>query len=402
VIDMPDLGTLSLEDTPRIDFPRMRAVRRSRCLEAMERHGLDLLLLGREANARYVSGARRLWTAGTRPFAPGCVVVRGTGDVHLLSTWDDGIPAEIPRENLFGVTWNPLNLVTAVRAAAGAAPTRRIGVDAMTPLFSGLLSSSFPGAEIVDASPALWSARSTKQVDEIACIRTAIAVAESGLSDALDRLRPGVWEGELRGAFAERMAAFGITVPGAEASFWATPTSDGSDLDGDGAPPDSDTALDQGRLVACSVSAVYAGYEGSLARTWLCSPARSNEVVDGPSDDQRRLHRRWEALRALLLDACRPGGDAAGLREAYLASGEPPPRVAIAHGLGLGMEPPLVGSRLGSNAESAWTLRPGMVLSVGGYLWASGVGGVLARDAVLITDDGREVLTTHSDGPLAG
>ena len=50
---------------------------------------------------------------------------------------------------------------------------------------------------------------------------------------------------------------------------------------------------------ACSVSAVYAGYEGSLALTWLCSPARSSEVVDGPSDDQRRLHRRWEALRAL-------------------------------------------------------------------------------------------------------
>ena len=81
----------------------MRARRRSRCLEAMERHGLDLLLLGREGNARYVSGARRLWTAGTRPFSPTCVVVRATGDVHLLSTWDDGIPAEIARENLFGV-----------------------------------------------------------------------------------------------------------------------------------------------------------------------------------------------------------------------------------------------------------------------------------------------------------
>jgi Xaa-Pro aminopeptidase len=398
---MSGLGTLSLEDTPRIDFVRMRALRRSRCLEAMERHGLDLLLLGREANARYVSGARRLWTAGTRPFAPGCVVVRATGDVHLLSTWDDGIPAEIPRENLFGVTWNPLNLVTAVKAAAAPDVTRRIGVDSMTPLFARLLSSAFPAAEIVDASAALWSARSTKLADEIACIRTAVAVAESGLSCALDHLRPGVREGELRGAFAERTAAFGITVPGAEASFSATPTSDEPDLDEDGSPPDSDTALDQGRLVACSVSAVYAGYEGSLARTWLCSPS-SSELVDRPSDDQRRLHRRWEALRTLLLDACRPGGDAAGLREAYLASGEPPPRVPIAHGLGLGIEPPLVGSGLGRDVESAWTLRPGMVLSVGGYLWARGVGAVLAREAVLITDAGREVLTTHSDGPLAG
>jgi Xaa-Pro aminopeptidase len=400
---MPDLGTLSLEDTPRIDFPRMRAQRRSRCLEAMEDHGLDLLLLGREANARYVSGARRLWTAGTRPFAPGCVVVGATGAVHLLSTWDDGVPAEVPRENLFGVTWNPLNLVTAVVAAVGNVATPRIGVDAMTPLFSKLLASSFPGAEIVDASPALWSARSTKLADEIACIRTAVAIAESGLSDALEHLRPGVREGELRGAFAERLTAFGITVPGAEASFRATPTSDRSDLEEDGAPPTTaDTALDQGRLVACNVSATYAGYEGSLARTWVCSPAHSSRPEDGASDGQRRLHRRWEALRRLLLDACRPGGDAGGLRDAYLASGEPPPRVSIAHGLGLGMEPPLVGSGLGGDHEWAWTLRPGMVLSVGGYVGAPGVGGVLAREAVLITDAGHEVLTTHSHGPLAG
>jgi Xaa-Pro aminopeptidase len=400
---MPDLGTLSLEDTPRIDFPRLRAVRRARCLGAMGDHDLDVLLLGREANARYVSGARRLWTAGTRPFAPGCVVVGATGDVHLLSTWDDGIPVEIPKENLFGVTWNPLNLVTAVRAAVGPADARRIGVDAMTPMFSGLLASAFPGAEIVDASPALWSARSTKLEDEIACIRTAIAVAESGLSDALDHLHPGVREGELRGAFAERVTAFGVTVPGAEASFRATPTSDGSDLAGGGAlPTDADTALDQGRLVACSVSAMYAGYEGSLARTWLCSPAPSRGRVDGASDEQRRLHRRWEVLRGLLLDACRPGADAGGLREAYLASGEPPPRVAIAHGLGLGMEPPLIGSGPGGDTESGWTLRPGMVLSVGGYVEAPGVGGVLAREAVLITDAGHEVLSTHSHGLLAG
>lgn len=389
---MGDLGTQALEDTQRIDFGRLRAQRRSRCLEAMERHDLDALLLGREANARYASGARRLWTAGTRPFAPGCAVVRATGEVHLLSTWDDGIPAEIPREHLYGVTWNPANLVTAVRAAVVPGKARRIGVDAMTPSFAGLLSSAFPGVEIVDASPALWSARSTKLPDEIACIRTALAAAESGLSWALDHLRPGVREGELRGAFAERMTAFGVTVPGAEAEFRTT--------DG-GRPRSADTAIDQGRLVACSVSALYAGYEGSLARTWPCSPAATSTSVAGPSDDQRHLHRRWEEMRRRLLEACRPGRDAGELRQAYLSSGEPLPSVPIAHGLGLGMEPPLVGPGPG-HAESAWTLRPGMVLSVGGDVWSPGVGGVLAREAVLITEAGHEVLTTHSDGPLAG
>ena len=154
--------------------------------------------------------------------------------------------------------------------------------------------------------------------------------------------------------------------------------------------------------MACAVSALYAGYEGSLARTWLCSPTATTAAVAGPSEDQRRLHQRWEELRGILLGACRPGGDAGALREAYLASGEALSAAPIAHGLGLGMEPPLVGSGLGQDTESAWTLRPGMVLSIGGYLWSAGVGGVLAREAVLITEAGHEVLTTHSDGPLAG
>jgi Xaa-Pro aminopeptidase len=65
------------------------------------------------------------------------------------------------------------------------------------------------------------------------------------------------------------------------------------------------------------------------------------------------------------------------------------------------MEPPLVGSPLGRDAEPAWLLQPGAVLSIGGCVSTPGVGAVLAREAVVITDAGHEVLTTHSDGPLA-
>jgi Xaa-Pro dipeptidase len=394
---MPDLGTVEREDAPRVDFPRLRAERRSRCLEAMERHGLDVLVLGREANARYVAGARRLWTAGTRAFAPTCVLVRATGDVHLLSTWEDGIPEEIPRENLYGVTWNPMNLVTAVSVAPRVAQARRIGVDAMTPLFSGLFSAALPGAEIVDATPALRSARATKLPDEIGCIRTALAIAESGLSCSLDLLDPGVSEGELRGAFSERMTAFGVTVPGAEASFRATATNEDR---GRAAPPDSGP-FDDGRLVACAASALYAGYEGSLARTWLCSGDLGGRRGAGPTAEQRRLHERWVDLWGHLLTACRPGADARELRAVYLASGEPASSVPVAHGLGLGMEPPLVGASVDDGPEVAWTLTPGTVLSVGARLDAPGVGSYVAREVVLVTETGAEMLSTHSHGPLA-
>ena len=35
-----------------------------------------------------------------------------------------------------------------------------------------------------------------------------------------------------------------------------------------------------------------------------------------------------------------------------------------------------------------------MVLAVTGYVWEYGVGAVFSRDAVLITDDGAEVLSS--------
>ena len=88
------------------DDAALRLARRDRVLAEMEAAGIDVLVVGREANARYVSGAQRLWTAGSRAFGPGCVLVRATEAVHLLSTWDEGIPAEIPHENLYGISFN--------------------------------------------------------------------------------------------------------------------------------------------------------------------------------------------------------------------------------------------------------------------------------------------------------
>ncbi len=81
------------------------------------------------------------------------------------------------------------------------------------------------------------------------------------------------------------------------------------------------------------------------------------------------------------------------LLAAYEAAGEPIPPRPVAHGLGLGFDPPVV-------SETLWTagehdrLEAGMVLAITGYVWQEGVGAVFRRDTVHITDDGAEVLTT--------
>ena len=61
------------------DDAALRLARRARVLAEMEAADIDVLVVGREGNARYVSGAPRLWTAGSRAFGPGCVLVRAIG-----------------------------------------------------------------------------------------------------------------------------------------------------------------------------------------------------------------------------------------------------------------------------------------------------------------------------------
>src|SRR5271154_5636037 len=166
------------------DDRALRTGRRERALAQMQKHDLDVLVLGRQANVRYVSGAPQLWVAGTRPFGPTCVVIRKTGAIHLLSTWDEGVPDDIPHENLYGISWNPVNTIAALQRIDGAATARRVGTDALSPGFAQLLPTAFPNAELVDGELAMRAARRIKAAEEVAALRESIRVAEASLAAA--------------------------------------------------------------------------------------------------------------------------------------------------------------------------------------------------------------------------
>src|SRR5260370_39305391 len=103
------VGRMSVEDDARVAFARLRAQRRANVLSGMESHDLDVLMLGGVGDVRYVSGARQLGRSGVLPFAPVAVVVKKTQRVHLLSTWDEGVPPEIGYEDLYRLTWHTAN-----------------------------------------------------------------------------------------------------------------------------------------------------------------------------------------------------------------------------------------------------------------------------------------------------
>ncbi len=362
------------------DAPALRRGRRELALGAMAAHGIDVLLLGREANTRYVSGANRLWTAGTRPFGPGCVVVRATGAVHLVSTWDEGVPDDIPHENLFGITWNPGKLLAWLQGIEGVASARRFGTDSLTPRFAQLLPRLWPDAEFVDAEPLLEATRRRKTPEEVTAIRASIEVAESALAAAVEALRPGATERHLAAVFMAAMADLGVTTPATQRVAWAS---------GAGRPSDEARGrpLVPEDLVVFEAGVVAGGYLGEVGRTWPVAPEAAGPAAGA-------LSARLERLQQGLIDACRPGAPASDLLAVYAAHGLDAPPVPVATGLGLGFDRPVVHRDLPDTAAHE-ELVPGMVLAVTAWVRDDRERDALCRDAVLITDAGPEVLT-HS------
>ncbi len=355
----------------------LRVSRRERAIAQMEAHGLDALVLGRQANVRYISGAPQLWVVGTRPFGPICTFVRATGEIHLNSTWDEGIPEEIPHENLYGFAWNPMTLVDVLRGIKGSDSPWRIGTDALTPTFAKLLPMAFPNAELVDGEQAMRAARRVKTPEEIVALRRALAVAEEGLAKGVAELVPGTTEKRLAGAILEAEAAGGVSTPATQDAAWVT------SKDHPWRRAEGDGRVRDGDLVALSAGVLADGYVAEVART---------VYVGEPTDAVRSLYRRRDDLWDRLIDACRVGQPTSALLDAYEQAGEPLPAMPVAHGLGLGFDPPVVTPSLRATAD-ADIFEEGMVLALTGYVWERGVGAVFTRDAVVIGADGPEVLT---------
>ena len=344
----------------------------------MEEEGIDVLVVGREANARYVSGAPRLWMAGSRAFGPGCVLDRATGAVHLLSTWDEGIPEDIPHENLYGISFNGANFVKALRRIDGAATARVVATDSMSLSSSNLLPKAFPSAELVDGEPMLRRVRRVKTTEEVEAIRASVRIAERSLHAAESALAPGITERQLTGVFMEAMAAAGVTTPSTQDVAWTTSR---------GRPwhrTSRDVPVQEGDLVAFDAGVIVGGYVGELGRT---------HVVGNDGGVAAELFASGDELWDRLVAACRPGASASDLLAAYDAAGVAPPPMPVARGLGLGFDLPLVTHALPVEAAQQ-PLESGMVLALTVYVWQDGVGAVYGQEPVVITTDGPEALST--------
>jgi Xaa-Pro dipeptidase len=321
----------------------------ARCLSAMERTGIDALVLGREASARSVSGANRLWLAGTRAFAPGCVVVRRDGAVHLLANSNAGFEG-FPRDHLYPITWNPERLLASLRAIPGLSEARTIGVDGMSPGIHALFRELVPAGRLVDAGPIIAELWAMHSPEKVAKVHLAAGVACSGLAAMASFLREGVRARVLRGVCAEHFASLGVTTPAFEAV--AAPIDGGAST---WLPPER--LLGEGESVALRAGALRDGWEASLARTY---------IIGEPSVEQPPPP-GWDAALAL----CRPGTYVGQLRDLE----------AVVYGVGRGVEP----------YEDDVQLEAGMVCALELHQ-----GRRLHQDVLHITEAAPTILTTDA------
>jgi Xaa-Pro dipeptidase len=388
LLKTPNLGTGITEDRDRVDFTALRRQRTEKLFDWMDRLELDACVFGREANVRYATGARRLWTSLSRPFGPTCVAVRATREVHLLSfsASYEGIPAELQPDDVYAVTWNPMNLIAHLQGMEATSTAKRVGVDGLSSLFDGLLRLAFPQAEIVGIQPELLDLRRVKLPAEIDCLRIAAATAEAALVAAAVRVRAGVTGKDLQAAYLARMCELGTSQFAQQGTFNAF--GPGGEL----AFATSPHPIDANAAVALAGGVLWAGYEGSLARTWWSGG-------DEPPAELHRMHEDWQHAFERVRAACRPGASGADLLQVLDAANADANHSAI-YSIGLGHEGPIAAAWLERGALERQVLQADMVLGVRTLLRSDSYG-YLAEDMVVVGPHGADAMTTLGYGPLA-
>ena len=362
--------------------------RLTRARAAMQRRGLDAMLLTATTNVEYFSGHRPLvgWDTLTR--ASFCLVsVAGDPILIVHDVWLGGAVADSawqgvrafpettrpPLDTLADCFQNRQLLNARVGLELGYEQRLGMSVHDLQALQARLAQVTW-----VDAAPAIWDVRMFKSAAEIDKIRRACAITDVALNTAFQGLTSQVTEAEL----ASRLQA-SIAAQGAEFGFMSPCMVPASYLTMSRVP--SSRKLVPGELIWCDLGAIYHGYWSDYGRA---------AVIGKASDQQRRV---WEGVHQVTqagLAAVRPGN---AMRDVVVACNRKAQSLGlemnfasgrIGHGLGMQLtEPPHVAGHETEllRAGMVITLEPGIVSPQGVYI---------VEQDIAVTDTGAEQLST--------
>jgi len=390
--------------------------RPERVARALATDGLDALLALTPENAAYLCGRTSaiasLWRVpgltaavvgadGARAFVFGDadreLFADAPGNRFVYRLWSEHVdvrsqpageirariaaarPRVLPRPPQF----DPVEIAAQVAAAVQAvAPTpRRVGADlAMVPAADlGRLRQQLPEVALVDASATFDDLRAIKDAAEIAHLRLACELTETGIAGAIARLEPGMTETAVNAAY--QTAAWERA--SADPRFAAVRQVEGVATVGIGAAP-TPRVVAPGQTVKFDMQVDVGGYHSDVGRTVALDPTPKQGTV-------------YAALRAALAAAEAEVVPGVPIRDVYRA-GVAAMRAAgfatysrghLGHSIGLAHcyeEPPFIA------ADEARPLVPGMVLSLELPYYLYGVGAFQLERMLQVTADGHEAM----------
>lgn len=345
--------------------------------------GLDAVIASSLENVSYLSGARIVMQR-LIPDRLALLLWPGHGDPAIVvckgedvACRDDCRISDMRAYTEF-VT-SPIDLLAEVVIEKGLA-NGRLGLE-MHSLPSGYvnqLRTRIPEATLVDCGDLMDRARMIKTPEEVDTLAAAGRFTERAIRRAFERATSGEPEKKV----ADDITA-GVTAAGADVlnfMFLGTGT---RSFEWHARP--GPTRLQAGHVVHTDVAGNFVGYWSDLART---------AFVGKPSPRRLDIYRRLYQAHVDTLDAIRPGLEVRELysacQAAYRRVGLPFQMAHIGHGLGLGLhEYPML------KPTTDEPLQPGMVLCIEPAYLDPGVAGYHIEDLVLVTEQGREVLTDY-------
>lgn len=345
----------------------MSAARAERVVEALRGRELDAVIVTNLVNIRWLTGF-----TGTNAV----VVVTATGERIFLTDF-----RYVERAQLEVSDFDQRRGGRDLLADAAATLTGRVGFEddhLAVRAWRRLEEAVGSDVELAGTGRMLEGLRAVKEPAEVACIRGAAVLADEVLRDAvLERGLAGRTELEVAQAIVD-----GLRERGAEPSFppivaaaenGALPHAEPRDVE---IPPNTLVVVDWGALLA--------DYCSDCTRTYATGD------LDGRAAEVYEL---VERAQALALVSVIPGAACSAVDAvARTVIGDAGHGDHFGHGLGHGVgievhEEP----RLTANAEGV--LEPGNVVTVEPGVYLAGEIGVRIEDLVVVTEDGREVLS---------
>lgn len=303
-------------------------------------------------------------------------------EARVAEAWRTaGRPAGFERPETFDPTlcYRLLSDILSERGLHGA----RIGFEAsaISARDFGAFTTALGDVHLVDATELVARLKMVKTGDEIAHLRLAVEIAESGIRALSASIEPGMTRAGLSDVW--KSAVQSHPESSALTGAWEY-ISVGEN------PWGGNAAVRPGSLIKVDVGCVVNGYTSDTGRTF---------VFGTPSPVQVRLFdalmRGFEAGSALLRPGTRLSEVHGATLAAIRAAGFPGySRGHFGHGLGAGLgseEWPFI------SATSDVALEPGMVMAFECPWYIDGLGGMIVENQVLITGTGHEMM---NDLPL--